>query len=245
MANSLIWASRVFHRWTGKARFLLVLMAGLAISACADSRGELPYNPPGFGQPDAPSQTVLSEDYRIGPLDKIAVTVFQVEDLSGEYQVDLTGNIGLPLLGNVRAVDKTPDELQTLIASKLSQNYLKNPDVTVGILEATGSRLTIDGSVNKPGIYPVYGKMTLLQAIAQSEGLDEYANPKRVAIFRQIDGDRMVAAYDLTTIRSGADADPQVYRGDVIVVDGSRTKETWRTVLQSTPILGIFRPFGF
>ena len=71
---------------------------------------------------------------------------------------------------------------------------------------------------------------------------DVESNPRRVAVFRQIDGKRMAAAFDLTSIRRGEMKDPQVYRGDIVVVDGSRVKAMQRQILQSLPILGFFNP---
>lgn len=241
-------AIRNLDRLRGASRaisFRLVLVPILAVvSACSTSRSDtMAYNPEGFTAPDAPSAMALESTYRIGPLDKLAVNVFQVPDLSGEYQVDLAGFIAMPLLGNVRAVDKTSDELQAEISHLLSLDYLKDPDVTVGVLSATASQVTVEGSVNKPGLYPIFGKMTLLQVVAQSGGLDDTANPKRIAVFRQIDGVRQVAAFDLTTIRTGEDTDPAIYRGDIIVVDGSKTKKAWRDTISSMPILNVFRPF--
>lgn len=213
------------------------------VSACTSTRGsDIPYDVEGFGEPDAPSITRLASDYRIAPLDKLSINVFQVEDLSGEYQVDLNGNIAMPLIGNVPAVDRTTDELQEELKVALSEKYLRDPDITVGILEATGSNLTLEGSINKPGLYPAFGKLTLVQAVAMAGGLDEFANPKTVVVFRQVDGQRMAAAFDLTTIRKGEDPDPEVYRGDIIVVDGSNTKRAWRSVLQSIPLINLFRP---
>lgn len=85
--------------------------------------------------------------------------------------------------------------------------------------------------------------MTLMQAVAQAGGLDENANPRRVAIFRQIDGQRQAAAFDLTAIRRGEATDPRVYPGDIIIVDGSRTKEIQRQIMNSLPIFSIFKPF--
>ena len=73
--------------------------------------------------------------------------------------------------------------------------------------------------------------------------MSENGNPRRVAIFRQIGGQRQAAAFDLTSIRRGEAPDPQVYAGDIIVVDGSATKEAQRQILNSLPILSIFRPF--
>ena len=75
-----------------------------------------------------------------------------------------------------------------------------------------------------------------------ARGLHELANPRRVAIFRQIDGQRMAAAFDLTTIRAGEDADPEVYRGDIIVVDGNSGRQAWLDVLRSLPVLSVFSP---
>jgi len=207
------------------------------------SRSEdVAYNPDGFAAPDPPSIEMIAADYRIAPLDKLSVKVFQVEQLSGEYQVDLTGRIAMPLVGTVDAVNLTTDELQARLEELLSATYLKNPDVTVGIIAATGSNITIEGAVRRPGLYPNFGSMTLLQAMAVGGGLDPTANPKRVFVFRQIDGRRMIAGFDLTTIRKGQEPDPEIYRGDIIVVEGSRMKETWQQVFQGVQTFGIFRP---
>lgn len=230
----------------GWRQLALLLLGAIALASCTGSRGgSIPYDVREFGQPDRPSVEALASDYRIAPNDKIVVNVFQAEKLSGEYRVDLTGHIAMPLLGNVLAAQKTPVELQVYLEQLLTQELLKNPDVTVGIAEASGSLVTIDGSVKGPGLYPVYGKMTLLQAIALARGLDEFANPKRIAVFRQVDGKRMGAAFDLTTIRDGQDPDPEIYRGDVIVVDGSKTRQALRDMVSGIPLLGLFRPLGF
>lgn len=225
---------------------LVILMMFVSLSACTSSRGgTIPYGVADFGQPDAPSAAILETDYRIAPLDKLAVNVFQVKELSGEYQVDLTGHIAMPLIGSVRAVDQTTGELQGLLTQKLSAKYLKDPDVTVGISEAGGSKITVEGEVRKSGLLTVYGKTSLLQAIALAGGLQDTANEKRIAIFRQIDGQRMAAAFDLTTIRGGLEPDPEVFRGDIIVVDGSKAKKAMRDVVGALPIAGLFRPLGY
>lgn len=222
----------------------LAVAALLVLAGCASSRSEeVAYSPEGFGLPDAPAVEVIASDYRIAPLDKLSINVFQVAQLSGEYQVDLTGRIAMPLVGSVDAVNLTTDELTARLKQRLSTNYLKNPDVTVGIVAATGSNITIEGAVRRPGLYPNFGKMTLVQAVAVGGGLDTTANPKRVFVFRQIDGQRMLAGFDLTTIRKGQEPDPEIYRGDIIVVEGSKTKETWQQVFQGVQTFGLFRPF--
>lgn len=229
-----------------RLRLLLGLVC-FGLSACVGGSrgGTIPYNVQDFREPDAPSKTALISNYRIGPLDKLTINVFRVEDLSGEYQVGLLGNVAMPLIGNVRAVDLTPSELQAELEGKLAQTYLKSPKVAVAILEATGSMLTVEGAVRNPGVFPAYGNTTLIQAIALAKGLDDTANPKRVAIFRQVDGQRMAAAFDLATIRGGIDPDPPVYRGDIIVVEGSNTRKSFLDIVRAVPIFGVFAPMTY
>jgi polysaccharide export outer membrane protein len=81
--------------------------------------------------------------------------------------------------------------------------------------------------------------------VARAGGTAPDANPRRVAIFRQIEGKRMAAAFDLTAIRRGNAEDPRVYSGDIVVVDGSTStvRTVQREILQALPLLGLFRPF--
>jgi polysaccharide export outer membrane protein len=221
-------------------------LLGLALLAgCAGGRGgPVQYNVENFGVPDTPAVATLEEDYKIAPLDTVKVSVFQVPDLSGEFEVDLTGNIAVPLLGNVKAVDMTTAELDQRLTQQLGAKYLQKPDVSVGIKSSTRRNVTVDGSVRNPGVFPVTGPTTLMQVIALAKGTDENANPRRVAVFRQIGGKRMAAAFDLTSIRRGEMEDPRIYTGDIVVVDGSNIKAIQREVLSTLPLIGLFRPFG-
>ena len=227
------------------ARHAIVVMAAAAVlGGCADTRGgPIPYNVQNFGTPDAPAVVPLEENYRIAPLDVLNVRVFKMADLTGEYEVDLTGKISMPLVGEISAIDLTTAELDQRLTTKLGEKYLENPDISVGIKSSTRRSVTVDGSVGKSGTYGINGPTSLIQAIAAAGGTTENANPRRVAIFRQIGGQRQAAAFDLTSIRRGEMPDPPVYPGDIVVVDGSSTKETQRRILQSLPILSIFRPF--
>jgi polysaccharide export outer membrane protein len=220
------------------------MAAAAVLGGCADTRGgPIPYNVQNFGTPDAPAVVPLEENYRIAPLDVLNVRVFKMADLTGEYEVDLTGKISMPLVGEISAIDLTTAELDQRLTTKLGEKYLENPDISVGIKSSTRRSVTVDGSVGKSGTYGINGPTSLIQAIAAAGGTTENANPRRVAIFRQIGGQRQAAAFDLTSIRRGEMPDPPVYPGDIVVVDGSSTKETQRRILQSLPILSIFRPF--
>lgn len=233
-------------KWVPAKVGALTVIAGLMIATggCADKRGgPIAYDVPNFGEPDLPKVAALDEGYRIAPLDTITVKVFKMADLSGDYQVDLTGRISMPLIGEIPAVELTTAELDQRLTAKLGEKYLENPDVSVGVKESTRRTVTVDGSVKNAGSYQVYGPQTLMQAIAQAGGVADDANTRRIAIFRQIAGKRQAAAFDLASIRRGETPDPAVYPGDIVIVDGSRIKAAQKQILNNIPILSIFRPF--
>lgn len=219
------------------------LAATSLLGACADQRGgRIPYDL-SLGTPDAPALAPLEASYRIAPMDTLAIKVFKMPDLSGDYDVDLMGQIAMPLIGSVEAADLTPAQLHDKLASKLGAKYLEHPDVSVSIKSSTRRNLTVDGAVNRSGSFPVTGPTTLLQAVATSGGASPEANPRRVAIFRQVGGKRQAAAFDLTAIRRGESPDPPVYAGDIIIVDGSGIKAIQKQILNGLPFLSIFKPF--
>jgi polysaccharide export outer membrane protein len=177
-------------------------------------------------------------------MDKLGITVFQVDSLSGDFQVDSAGVISFPLIGTVEAQGKTPPELAQQIASRLGTKYLQSPNVQVSIKESTSQTITIDGSVRQPGVYPVKGATSLMRAVALARGASEDANTSRVVVFRTIKGQRMAAAFDLAAIRRAQAEDPLIYGNDVVIVDGSKARAILRDVLGTAlPIFAVFRPF--
>jgi len=227
-----------------RAIFLTVAFCGIGLAGCADSRGgPIPYNVSNFGVPDSPELVPLEAGYKIAPMDTLTVKVFKMPDLSGDYEVDLAGNISMPLVGELRAYDLTTSQLDDSLTHKLGEKYLENPDVSVGIKSSTRRSVTVDGAVSRSGSYPVNGPTTLMQAVAAAGGAREDANIRRVAVFRTIGGQRQAAAFDLQEIRRGQAEDPPVYAGDIIVVDGSAIKAAQKQFFQSFPLLSIFAPF--
>src|SRR5689334_11107558 len=225
-------------------RLLSVLSVAIAmvVAGCADTRGgSIPYDKV-LAAPDEVKFETLGTDYKIAPMDKLAVKVFKMEDLSGEYDVDLAGNISLPLIGQVQAANLTTAQLDDQLTQKLGAKYLEHPDVSVAIKASTAHVVTIDGAVKEGGSFPVGGTLSLIQAIAMAKGTDEDANPRRVAVFRTIGGQRQAAAFDLTSIRRGQSPDPPIYPGDIIVVDGGSVKSKTKQILQAIPLLAIFGP---
>lgn len=219
--------------------------AAILLAGCASSRGgPIPYNTTGtFRAPDPLSAVPLASDYRIAPMDTVSVKVFRMPDLSGDYQVDLTGKISLPLVGEVRAVDMTTAQLDQALTAKFGEKYLENPDISVGVKESARRSITVDGSVKTAGAFPTTGPVTLMQAVALAGGLSEDANARRVAVFRTIGGQRQAAAFDLASIRRGEMTDPAIYPGDIVVVDGGGIKSTYKQILNALPVLALFRPF--
>lgn len=214
---------------------------GMMLSGCASHIPDtVARNPSSFAAPVAPDRSTVSDDYRLGALDTVTVSVFQVPDVTGDYQVDPTGNLTMPLIGRVPAQGKTLSELQSTIRQDYGAKYLQNPDVRVEIKTATSQRITVDGAVNQPGIYPITGDMSLIQAIATAKGTNGDALITRVVIFRKINGQREAALFDLKRIRRGEMSDPPVYGNDVVVVDGSRVRQTYRDLMTSLPIAGLF-----
>ena len=216
----------------------------LVLAGCATTRGgTVPYDVKDFGRPDEVAVAPLPVDSRIGPADELSVNVFRVEDLSGDHRVDPNGFIDMPLIGRVQAAGKTSDQLATEIETRLSAKYLRDPSVQVSLKKLTDQTVTVDGAVGQPGAYPVRGGATLQQAIALARGLEDEANARRVVIFRQIQGKRHAAAFDLTAIRRAQAEDPPVYGNDIVVVEGSSSRSIFRDVLSTIPLIGIFRPF--
>ena len=215
----------------------------LLVSGCASRGGTVPYDRQDFGPPDVETLQVPPSAQRIGPLDKLTVSVFQVPDLSGEFTVDGSGQMLFPLLGNLQAAGKTPPELAQDIAARLRDGYLQAPNVQVGIKEAIEQTITIEGAVREPGVVPIKGTTSLLQAIALGRGTSEDANPARVVVFRNIGGQRMAAAFDLRAIRRAESPDPVIYGNDIVVVQGNANRALFRDIVSTIPILGIFRPY--
>lgn len=233
--------SRIFNR---AVQCVFIALFAVFVTGCAGSRGgPIPYDVQGFGAPDVPKPTALPADYRVAVGDTLTITVFQAETLSHDYVVDGAGNVAMPLIGSTPVVGLTPDQASVAIGQRLAQKYMQNPNVTVAVKESVNRNVTVEGSVRQPGVYPVTGRITLIQAVALARGTDERANPKRVAIFRQVEGQRMAAAFDLVSIRRGQSQDPEVYAGDIVVVDGGNVSNILRDVLTTLPVLALFRPY--
>jgi len=132
-------------------------------------------------------------EYRLGAGDRVRITIFGQEDLSGEFEVGSEGNISFPLVGEIKAGDSTLRELEIAIVDKLKPDYLKSPRVSIEVLNYRP--FYIIGEVNKPGSYPYVTGMRVVNAVALAGGYTYRARESKVAITR-VDGQRLQATPD-------------------------------------------------
>jgi polysaccharide export outer membrane protein len=194
-------------------------------------------------RPDAaPTVVDQDEDYRIGPFDILDVSVFQVDLLTRTVQVDASGHIQYPMIGDVTASGKTAKQLASEIAATLDKSYLRSPQVTVYVKDSASQKYTVEGAVKTAGIFPLQGHMTLLKAIATAQGAAEDAKLRDVVIFRMVNQKRMAGVVNLGDVGKGKVDDPEVYAGDVIVVPQSASRRALKDIIGATPLLLFLHP---
>ena len=154
---------------------------------------------------DAETPTGSVQGYRLGTGDRIRLTVFGEQDLSGEYDVDGSGNLRLNLVGQVKAAGLTLPEFEANVRKALEDGYLKDPKVTAEVINYRP--FYIIGEVNKPGEYPYSNDMSILNAVAKAGGYTYRANESNVYIRRNGDTKEVGVPADQTT---------KIYPGDVI-----------------------------
>ncbi len=152
------------------------------------------------GAQDVDSSSVSSSEaarYQLGSGDEIRVIVYGEEDLSGEFVLDGTGIVAMPLIGPVILGGKDLSHAERLITKKLAEGYLVNPRVSIEVLNYRP--FYILGEVKKPGSYPYVSGMTVLNAVALASGFTYRANEKKIeATRRDADGEVKVRV-DITS----------------------------------------------
>ncbi|WP_298190273.1 polysaccharide biosynthesis/export family protein [Novosphingobium sp.] len=228
-----------------KSSATLLLLASASLAACSSHLySALPSRDAAYSIIPPIDKAVTPAEYLIAPGDIISLSVFGEPDLNIEkLPVDDAGFIQVPLVGAVKISTLTPAQASTLIATKLGARFLRNPDVTLNVIEQTGQIVTVEGQVMKAGAYPVDNQTTLLGAIALAQSPTRIAKLDEVVVFRTINNQRLAARFDLGRIRAGQDPDPQILGGDVVVVGFSQAKSIYRDVLQAAPLFNVFTRF--
>jgi polysaccharide export outer membrane protein len=122
------------------------------------------------GNSDQPSATLVSADYVLGPEDVVTIDVFNVPELSETVRVANDGQISLPLIGRVQAAGLTAEQLRQGLAEKWGENYLQDPQVAVFVKEFKAKPVSVIGAVEKPALYPLTGRRTLIEMLSMAGG---------------------------------------------------------------------------
>ena len=170
--------------------------------------------PTGAVSANAPSPSM----YVIGPEDLLRISVWNNKDLTLDIVVRPDGKISLPLIQDVQAQGLTPPELADVIHQKLLQ-YIKDPHVSVIVLQINASKFYIVGEVNKPGTYFLRGDMSILQALSMAGGFTMFASPKNIRLVRNMDGKQDVRVINyFEVIENGSRRNYLILPGDTLVV---------------------------
>jgi protein involved in polysaccharide export with SLBB domain len=166
----------------GSLRRRGLFFAMFALAACdGDSTPIVPMAAAGGGSP--------GDSNKLGPNDRLRITVFGQPTLTGEYTLDGNGVLAFPLIGNVPANGSTTIQLQQAITAKLQPDYMVNPNVSAEVI--TRRPFYVIGEVQKPGNYPYVTDMTAVNAIAMAGGFTRRAR-KNDFYIRRLDKDGKV-----------------------------------------------------
>ncbi|MDD8030492.1 MAG: polysaccharide export protein [Acidobacteriota bacterium] len=135
-------------------------------------------------------------EYAIGPRDLLEIKVFELPEFDHTVRVSEDGSITLPLIGNIQVGGLTKEKVEQKIAGLLDK-YVKKAQVSVFIKEYQSSRVAIIGAVEKPGIYELVGRQTLLQMISQAGGFKENAANEIYVLREGRDGNSASLSIDL------------------------------------------------
>ena len=178
----------------------------LLLAACAGSSGPPP-TPPLPPVSGGASADLVTSSYRLGSGDRVKITVFRHEDLSGEFALDGAGNFAMPLIGEVQAYGLTTRELEARLQQKLQDGYLVEPQVSVEVLNYRP--FYILGEVKTPGAYPYVNGMTVLNAVALAGGFSYRAKQSDFLLQRggsnsgsnEVQGDAALLPGDIVTVQ--------------------------------------------
>jgi polysaccharide export outer membrane protein len=190
-----------------------LLLAALAASLI----GAAPQPIAAAAQDHVSASPAAGGDYRLGSGDKLRIEVYKDAQLSQSVQVRPDGKITMPLIGDLEATGLTPIELRDAIGTRLKE-YMNKPSVTVIVVEATAATAFVMGEVNHPGAVSLQGgALTVIQALALSGGLKDFADVKGIRILRKNGAGAQTIAFNYKEAIRGST--PVYLRpGDTVVV---------------------------
>ncbi len=167
-----------------------MLAAAVLVSASLAEAQTAPAAQPAAPESASPASATLPAGYVIGPDDVLTIVFWRDKEMSAEVVVRPDGKISLPLVNDVEAAGRTPEQLRMEL-EKAAAKYVAEPNATVVVKAINSRKIYITGNVAKPGTYPLAGDMNVLQFIAMAGGLLEYADANDIIVVRrEQSGDR-------------------------------------------------------
>jgi len=164
-----------------------------------------------------------------------------VPDLSIEdMPISTEGMLSLPLLGAIKAEGLTTAELADTVTQRLANGVLQHPAVSVNVKQYGSHVVTVEGAVEKPGVYSYGPGARLSTAIALASGLNRVAKSSQVAVFRKTPQGIAIAKFDYGAVASGTMLDPVLEPGDRVVVGTSGLSQFWQDLLKALPAFALF-----
>jgi len=200
----------VHARWAVACMLTVFLFVGVvANTSAADNAVKAP-------PPQAIS--LAGPEYRLGPEDQIRVSVWENTQLTLELVVRPDGKISMPLIQDVMAEGQTAAELATHIQQKLTA-FIKEPQVSVILLQINAPKFYVIGNVVRPGTYPLRGETSVLQALSLAGGFTQFASPRNIKLIRTTAGKQEVRKVNYNNmIDEGGEGNYLLKSGDTIVV---------------------------
>lgn len=159
------------------------------------------------------------EDYRIGPEDVLAISVWKNEAMSRVLPVRPDGMISLPLLDDIMAAGLTPMELRNILAQKLAE-YVPSPAVTVIVNDVRSFKVSVIGEVVRPARYELKSRTSVLDVLALAGGFNQFAARTRIIVLRQEGDKKTRIAFNYNRVTSGSGEEENLYLrpGDIVLV---------------------------
>jgi polysaccharide biosynthesis/export protein len=181
------------------------------------------------------------KSYALRPADIISISVFREPDFSiSSLRIGVEGNVSVPLLGSIPVAGMTAKDFERDLTQRLAGVGLKAPVVSVNIVEYSSHLVTVEGSVENPGVYSFQPGARLSAAIALAKGPRNTAKRDQVAVFRETDDAIMIAKFDYRQISQGTMLDPVLQPGDRVVVGTDGLAVFWQDLLKTIPVFGAF-----
>lgn len=255
--------------WCSLTLAVVAALLGFSVSACATADNKRAQEP---GRVSAEARTAMATTakesaprldgndirqrrknaYRLQAGDEMDVAFYKTPELNTHVKVRPDGNITLPFLGDVRAVDVEPGELAATLEERYADE-LRSPRITINVTQFGGQRVYVGGEVKEPGVVLMVGPVTALQAIQQAGGFQDTASLSSIVMIRRNGTQVQGSEIDLSDVVSGEspELDPLLQPYDIVFVPRSAianvdlfVDQYIRLLLPMNPSLGIgFAPF--